>query len=158
MKINPTYTAKVTDLADDADFNAGNGPITITMDANEWLNIVGTTDATVNTSLPIANESAIASMIGPAIEVYRAVVSHYREAGNTEAVKTLESRFMTLHTAAGIYDVLYDESGGKASRIYSIVTASRLVKESFDKAMKMKAAEAANGKKTERHEPRTDLS
>jgi len=158
VKFKPTYTAKVTDLADDADFTIGNGPITITMDASEWLNIVGMTESTILTSLPIANEDATASMIGPAIEVYRAVSDHYREAGNAEAVKTLENRFMTLHTAAGIYGVLYEESGGKASRIYAVITAARLVKESFDKAMKMKAAEAANGKKTGRHEPRTDLS
>lgn len=158
MKIKPTYTAKVTDLADDADFTIGNGPITITMNADEWLNIVGMTEPTIHTSLPIADESAIASMIGPAIEVYRAVADHYKEAGNAEAVKTLENRFMTLHTAAGIYGVLYEESGGRASRIYAVVTAGRLVKETFDKAMKMKAAEAVNGKKTGRHGPRTDLS
>lgn len=158
MKIKPTYTARVADLADDADFTVGNGPITITMNADEWLNIIGMTEPTIHTVLPIAEESAIVSMIGPAIEVYRAVSGHYREAGNAEAVKTLEEKFMTLHTAAGIYGVLYEKEGGKASRIYAVVTAARLVKETFDKVMAKKATEAANGKKTRRHEPRTDLS
>lgn len=152
MKTNPTFITKVTDLADDADFTIGNGPITITMDADEWLNIVGEAEASIHAALPVANESSISSMIGPAIEVYRAVVNHYRTNGNAEAVKTLENKFMTLHTAAGIYDVLYEENGGRASRIYAAVTAGRLIKETFDKAMEMKAAEAANGREQKAEE------
>jgi hypothetical protein len=151
-------TIKRTDLATLTDeFAAGDKKFEIELDLTDWLNVLGGLETQIceasNAGLPAIQ---IALMVTPAVMIYNAVQNEYYLQGRMKACEVMDKKFEMIGGAAGYISREVRRKGRKLTAV--IMEFCNLVEESAEEIRQEKAAEAVNGKKAGRHEPRTDLS
>ena len=149
---------KRTDLAGLTDeFAAGDKKFEIELDLTDWLNVLGGLEIQIceasNAGLPAGQ---IALMVTPAVMIYNAVQNEYFIQGRMKACEVMDKKFEMIGGAAGYISREVREKNRRPTTV--IMEFCNLVEESAEEIRQERAAEAVNGKKTGRHEPRTDLS